>query len=77
MRAVTVVAGGVFKDSIRDRIAYNLVFFAVLLMAASFLLAQLTAAGATLVSLNPIRETLEDFFVQQVTSAEVMTMDRA
>ena len=28
---------------IRDRIAYNLVFFAVLLMAASFLLAQLTA----------------------------------
>jgi ABC-type transport system involved in multi-copper enzyme maturation permease subunit len=41
--AILVVAGGVFKDSIRDRIAYNLVFFAVLLMAASFLLAQLTA----------------------------------
>ena len=43
MSAVLVVAGGVFKDSIRDRVAYNLVFFAVLLMAASFLLAQLTA----------------------------------
>ena len=43
MRAILVVASGVFKDSIRDRIAYNLVFFAVLLMAASFLLAQLTA----------------------------------
>jgi ABC-type transport system involved in multi-copper enzyme maturation permease subunit len=41
--AVFVVARGVFTDSIRDRIAYNLVFFAVLLMAASFLLAQLTA----------------------------------
>jgi hypothetical protein len=26
----------------------------------------LTAAGATLVSLNPIRDSLEDFFVQQV-----------
>jgi ABC-2 type transport system ATP-binding protein len=29
-------------------------------------LAELAAAGATLVSLNPIRETLEDFFVKQV-----------
>ena len=29
---------------------------------------ELTALGATLVSANPIRETLEDFFVQQVTS---------
>jgi ABC-type transport system involved in multi-copper enzyme maturation permease subunit len=43
MRAVTTVAIGVFKESIRDRVAYNLVLFAVLLMAASFLLAQLTA----------------------------------
>jgi hypothetical protein len=30
------------------------------------LLGELTAAGAHLVSLNPIRDTLEDFFVQQV-----------
>ncbi|HVQ13364.1 MAG TPA: ABC transporter permease subunit, partial [Vicinamibacterales bacterium] len=43
MTAVLTVARGVFKDSIRDRVPYNLVFFAVLLMAASFLLAQLTA----------------------------------
>src|SRR5207248_2464017 len=31
------------------------------------ILPELTAAGATLVSVNPIRETLEDFFVEQVT----------
>jgi ABC-type transport system involved in multi-copper enzyme maturation permease subunit len=43
VRAVAVIAGGVFRDSIRDRIAYGLVFFAVLLIAASVLLAQLTA----------------------------------
>jgi ABC-2 type transport system ATP-binding protein len=30
------------------------------------LLADLTAAGATLVSLNPIRDTLEDFFMKRV-----------
>jgi ABC-2 type transport system ATP-binding protein len=32
-------------------------------------LAELTAAGATLVSLNPLRETLEDFFVRRVAGA--------
>ena len=35
------------------------------------LLAELVAAGAHLVSLNPIRQTLEDFFVQQVTAASI------
>ena len=40
------------------------------------LLAQLTAAGAHLVSLNPIRDTLEDFFVEQVTTADVMSIKR-
>ena len=30
------------------------------------LLAELSAAGASLVSLNPIRDTLEDFFVRHV-----------
>ena len=40
------------------------------------LLADLSAAGATLVSLNPMRETLEDLFVQQVTSHDVVTRDR-
>jgi len=43
VRAALIVAGGVFRDSIRERVAYGLVFFALLLMAASFLLAQLTA----------------------------------
>ena len=32
-------------------------------------LADVTARGAKLVSLNPIRETLEDFFVRQVGAA--------
>jgi ABC-2 type transport system ATP-binding protein len=35
------------------------------------MLAELTAAGGKLVSLNPIRETLEDFFVKQVGAATV------
>ena len=34
------------------------------------LVAQLTTTGAHLVSLNPLRETLEDFFVKQVSSPE-------
>jgi len=33
------------------------------------LLAELTAAGAQLISLNPIRDTLEDFFVRQVQAS--------
>jgi hypothetical protein len=33
------------------------------------LLADLVAAGARVVSLNPLRATLEDFFVQQVATA--------
>ena len=39
------------------------------------LLAELTAAGGRLVSLNPIRETLEDFFVKQVTGANASPVD--
>jgi ABC-2 type transport system ATP-binding protein len=34
------------------------------------LVAHLTAAGGQLMSLNPIRETLEDFFVKQVVTPE-------
>ena len=34
------------------------------------LVAELTAAGARLISLNPVRETLEDYFVKQVSTAE-------
>jgi Cu-processing system permease protein len=43
VRAITIVAAGVFRDSIRDRIAYGLMFFAVLLISVSILLAKLTA----------------------------------
>ena len=37
------VAANVFKESVRDKVLYNLVVFAVLLMAVSYLLGQLTA----------------------------------
>jgi hypothetical protein len=40
------------------------------------LLAELTVANAHLVSLNPIRQTLEDFFVEQVTTPELAAADR-
>jgi ABC-2 type transport system ATP-binding protein len=40
------------------------------------LLAELTASGGKLVSLNPIRETLEDFFVKQVTAETVESSRR-
>ena len=37
-------------------------------LAADRVLAELTARGARLVSLNPLRETLEDFFLRQVSA---------
>ena len=37
------IALNVFRESVRDKVLYNLVLFAVLLMAASYLLGQLTA----------------------------------
>jgi ABC-type transport system involved in multi-copper enzyme maturation permease subunit len=43
VRAVSWVAVNVFKESVRDRVPYNLAFFAVLLIASSYLLGQLTA----------------------------------
>jgi ABC-type transport system involved in multi-copper enzyme maturation permease subunit len=43
MRAVAIVAVNVFRESVRDRVLYNLVAFAVLLIAVSLLLGQLTA----------------------------------
>jgi hypothetical protein len=36
-------------------------------IAPDGIVAELTAGGATLLTLNPIRETLEDYFVQQVS----------
>ena len=43
MWAVSRVAVNVFRESIRDRVPYNLVLFAILLIGSSILLAQLTA----------------------------------
>lgn len=43
MRSVALVAGAVFKESVRDRVPYSMVGFAVLLIAASYLMSQLTA----------------------------------
>ena len=43
MRVIGHVAVNVFKESVRDKILYNLVVFAVLLMAASYLIGELTA----------------------------------
>lgn len=43
MAAVRAIAVHVFKESVRDRVPYNLVLFAVLLIASSYFLSQLTA----------------------------------
>lgn len=43
MRALGTIALNVFRESVRDKVLYNLVFFAILLMGASFLIGQLTA----------------------------------
>jgi ABC-type transport system involved in multi-copper enzyme maturation permease subunit len=43
MRAVGLVALHVFRDSVRDKVLYAIVVFAVLLIATSFLIGQLTA----------------------------------
>lgn len=43
MRTIAIVAGAVFRESVRDRVPYTMVVFAVLMIAASFLIAQLTA----------------------------------
>ena len=43
MRAIGCIALSVFRESGRDRVPYNLVLFAILLIASSFFLGQLTA----------------------------------
>jgi ABC-type transport system involved in multi-copper enzyme maturation permease subunit len=43
MSTVARVAANVFKESVRDKVLYSLVLFAVLLIAASLLLSQITA----------------------------------
>src|SRR4051812_34927361 len=43
MSATSAIALNVFRESVRDRVLYSLVLFAVLLIAASYLIGQLTA----------------------------------
>ena len=43
MRAITLVASAAFRESVRDRVPYSMVIFAVILIAASFLISQMTA----------------------------------
>jgi ABC-type transport system involved in multi-copper enzyme maturation permease subunit len=43
MKATSAIAINVFRESVRDKVLYNLVLFAILLIAASYLLGQLTA----------------------------------
>jgi Cu-processing system permease protein len=42
MQAIAVIAFNTFRESVRDKIFYNLLFFAVLLIGGSILLADLT-----------------------------------
>ena len=43
MKAIAVIAVNVFRESVRDKVLYNLVLFAILLIGASYMLGQLTA----------------------------------
>jgi ABC-type transport system involved in multi-copper enzyme maturation permease subunit len=43
MRPVGIIALNVFRESVRDKVLYNLVLFAIVLMGASYLIGQLTA----------------------------------
>jgi ABC-type transport system involved in multi-copper enzyme maturation permease subunit len=43
VRATATIALNVFRESVRDKVLYNLVLFAVVLIGASYLLGQLTA----------------------------------
>src|SRR5262249_6343301 len=43
VKATAAIAVNVFRESVRDKVLYNLVLFAILLMGASLLIGQLTA----------------------------------
>ena len=43
MKATAAIAVNVFRESVRDKVLYNLVLFAVVLIVASYLIGQLTA----------------------------------
>jgi Cu-processing system permease protein len=43
MKTIAWIAVNVFRESVRDKVLYNLVLFAIVLMGASYLIGQLTA----------------------------------
>jgi ABC-type transport system involved in multi-copper enzyme maturation permease subunit len=43
MKATAAIAVNVFRESVRDKILYNLVLFAILMIGASYVIGQLTA----------------------------------
>jgi ABC-type transport system involved in multi-copper enzyme maturation permease subunit len=43
VRATSIIAVNVFRESVRDKVLYNLVLFAILLIGSSYMLGQLTA----------------------------------
>jgi ABC-type transport system involved in multi-copper enzyme maturation permease subunit len=43
VKVVLLIGVNVFRESVRDKVLYNLVLFAILLMGASYLIGQLTA----------------------------------
>src|SRR2546422_11691426 len=43
MKATFAIAVNVFRESVRDKILYNLVLFAILMIGASYVIGQLTA----------------------------------
>jgi ABC-type transport system involved in multi-copper enzyme maturation permease subunit len=43
MKVIAWIAVNVFRESVRDKVLYNLVFFAIVMIAASYLIGQLTA----------------------------------
>jgi ABC-type transport system involved in multi-copper enzyme maturation permease subunit len=43
MKATAAIAINVFRESVRDKVLYNLVLFAILMIGASYLIGQLTA----------------------------------
>lgn len=76
--AIGKVAGAVFKESVRDRVPLSLVLFAAVLMAASFLMGQLTAGqdlkvmkDLGLASMNAIGLLIAIFIGTGLVSKEV------
>jgi ABC-2 type transport system ATP-binding protein len=86
-RAWELVVSGVSRDVI-DRVAARLTRATPLgedrfslelpmTIAPEQMLAELVATGGRVISLNPVRETLEDFFVQQVRATEEARLARS